>query len=330
MEKDFKKRIKINIKKHLIISGCVFLILLVLACYAFYVECFRTPSGFVSNTVVSIERGQSLISVARELRQEHIITSTNALIILGVMYKAEHTVVAGDYLFEKPVSVFTVAKMITHGDFRMTPIKVTIPEGTTVADIGDILKSKIPQFDQVAFLAEARGLEGYLFPDTYFLSPAITATDTLNFLQDNFQEKLKPLETSISQSGRSSEDIIKMASILEEEVQTPEDRAIVAGILWKRIDQNMPLQVDSTIGYVVNKKSSQLTVADLANPSPYNTYTHRGLPPTPISNPGIESIMAALQPKESPYLYFLSDSKGITHYATTFAEHVKNKKKYLY
>ncbi len=107
------------------------------------------------------------------------------------------------------------------------------------------------------------------------------------------------------------------------------DRAIVSGILWNRLNKGMPLQVDATLGYVTGKSSSELTVNDLKSDSLYNTYTHKGLPPGPISNPGIAAIGAAIHPDISPYLYYLHDKNGVIHFARTFAEHKQNIAKYL-
>jgi len=120
-----------------------------------------------------------------------------------------------------------------------------------------------------------------------------------------------------------------MASIIEKESLNGDERQIVSGILWKRISLGMPLQVDATFLYINGKASAELTKDDLNIDSPYNTYRNKGLPPGPINNPGLDAIVAALYPKDSPYLYYLHDKKGKVHYAKTFNEHVANKRKYL-
>lgn len=133
----------------------------------------------------------------------------------------------------------------------------------------------------------------------------------------------------VEKSGRSLEDIIVMASILEGEAKTREDMEIVSGILWKRIEIGMPLQVDTSFVYILGKATEDLTLSDLEVKSPYNTYLYKGLPPGPISNPGLDSIRAAVNPTTTPYLYFLTGNDGKMYYARTFDEHVKNKQKYL-
>jgi UPF0755 protein len=120
-----------------------------------------------------------------------------------------------------------------------------------------------------------------------------------------------------------------MASILEAEARTTETRKIISGILWKRMEIGMPLQVDAPFQYIIGKNTFQLTTNDLKFDSPYNTYKYKGLPPGPIGNPGLDAISATVNPIKTNYLYYLSDVRGNMHYAKTFAEHVINKEKYL-
>ncbi len=121
-----------------------------------------------------------------------------------------------------------------------------------------------------------------------------------------------------------------MASIIEKEASgKANDSAVISGILWKRIDAGIGLQADATLTYVTGRASSELRQSDLASASPYNTYTHRGLPPTPISNPGLDAIRAAIYPQGSPYLFYLHDSQGNAHFARTLDEHIANREKYL-
>jgi UPF0755 protein len=130
--------------------------------------------------------------------------------------------------------------------------------------------------------------------------------------------------------GRPIKDIIKMASIVEEEARTEETRETIAGILWKRLDEGMPLQVDSAFAFVNGKKDSRyISTEDLAIDSPYNTYVHKGLPPTAISNPGLDSIKATVHPIKTKYYFYLSDDQGNMHYGATLDQHIENKQKYL-
>lgn len=294
-----------------------------------YKFAFSTPSDFPTNASIIIEPGQSLTSIVTELDSMHVVRSgivlRSAIILLG----GERKVTAGLYEFPKAQNVLSIAKRIVRGEYGYTPVKMTIPEGTNVFKIASVVHEKFPHIDEQEFLTLIKPKEGYLFPNTYFFPPKATPDMIISMMSNEFEKELKPLATDIVVSGHSLQEVITMASILEGEVQTKEDRKMVADILWRRIQNGMPLQVDSTFAYINGKTSAELTLKDLKVDSPYNTYVYKGLPPGPISNPGLESIEAAIHPTPNNYLYFLSDKDGITHFARTHEEHVKNKEKHL-
>jgi UPF0755 protein len=236
---------------------------------------------------------------------------------------------AGEYIFEDSQNVFTLAKRFTDGERGFAPVSIVVPEGSSVKDIGDIISYKLPSFDKQGFLKISSKYEGYLFPDTYHIMSDAKPQDVLDVFLENFDKKIGPLLTDIEKFKWSLVDVIKMASIVEEEGRTFETRRMIAGILWKRISIGMPLQVDASFLYVNGKKTFELTTNDLIVDSPYNTYTRKGLPPTPISNPGLDSIKATINPIDSQYLYYLTDKEGKMHYAKTHEEHLLNKEKYL-
>ncbi|MEK7085005.1 MAG: endolytic transglycosylase MltG, partial [Patescibacteria group bacterium] len=173
-------------------------------------------------------------------------------------------------------------------------------------------------------------LEGYLFPDTYFFLKSDTPEDVVIKMLSNLERRITPeLREEIARQGKSTHDALTVASLLEEEAREDEDRRIIAGILWKRIEKGMPLQVDAALTYVTGKASLSLSNGDLRQDSPYNTYKQKGLPLGPISNPGLAAIDAALHPAETEYLFYLSDRTGILYSAKTHEGHVANKRKYL-
>jgi UPF0755 protein len=171
--------------------------------------------------------------------------------------------------------------------------------------------------------------EGYLFPDTYEFFENATTGEVYTRLRETFDLKTSELSKQVGPGGESFRDVMILASIIEEEVPEPEDRRIVSGILWKRLSIGMPLQVDATFQYTIGKGSFELTKEDLASDSPYNTYTRRGLPPTPIASPSLDAIDAALHPEKTGYLFYLSGTDGTTHYAKDFEGHKLNRAKYL-
>ena len=265
------------------------------------------PGDFPSGTVVKIEPGMSLHSVSLKLKNEHIIRSRVVFEAFIIIFDGEKRTISTNYYFENKLPVYEIAKRISKGEHGMAPISVTIPEGFNADQIGDTFAEELMNFNKAKFLLQAKDLEGYLFPDTYFFLTTDGEKEVVGSMSENFKKKIAPLLPEIMASDKSEKDIIIMASIIEKEAKGNADRDIISGILWKRISINMPLQVDAAM----------------------ETYTTKGLPDKPIGNPGLLAIKAAIHPKDSPYLYYLHDKDGNIHYAKNFAEHIKNKLKYL-
>lgn len=290
------------------------------------------PPSFPVGTIFEIPEGATLSQTANTLEEKGIVRSSFALRAYIALVKNERPIISGFYLLPGKESLSAIAERIVVGEYRIERVKILIPEGFDVFNVGQALASAMPTFDSAKFLSIAQKDEGYLFPDTYFFFTTVTPEEVLLKMRANFDQKIKEtrdLSGKIAASGHSLADIITMASIIERETVTPRDRRIVSGILWKRIKLGMPLQVDAAFSYVNGKSTYDLTMHDLKNESPYNTYKYKGLPPGPIANPGIDTIFAAIEPADSPYLYYLSEKDGTMHYAKTFEEHKKNKVKYL-
>jgi UPF0755 protein len=284
-----------------------------------------TPrSDFPTGRILTVPKGTTVRETATFLYQNKVIRFPALFVLLD-----RAGIQAGGYLLDRPQNVFSIAARFRNGEFRLPQISIVFPEGITIKEMARRCAAALTLCDQKTFEELAKTKEGYLFPDTYYFLGDAKASDVIDRLETHFTEKIQPLETEIARSGKSKSQIITMASIIEEEANTSESRKIVSGILWKRLAAGMPLQADATLGYVTGKGSHDLTVSDLASPSPYNTYTHTGLPPTPISNPGLSAIDAALHPQASPYWYYLTDRSGTFYYARTFEEHKQNKARYL-
>ncbi|MEK7662449.1 MAG: endolytic transglycosylase MltG, partial [Patescibacteria group bacterium] len=241
----------------------------------------------------------------------------------------ETKVKAGDYLFTESIALPRVALRMVLGEFNLTPTKITLPEGSSRKEMVAVFAKNLPNFDKEKFLLESASDEGYLFPDTYLFFPNASTEEIISTLRENFSAKIETLRDDIRKTKKTLREIIIMASIVEKEAHTMEDRKIIAGILWKRVQIGMPLQVDAPFYYAIGKGTYNLTQKDLKTDSPYNTYTRTGLPAGPIGNPGIDSIFAAIYPKTSPYLYYLSDREGNVYYSATFDKHKKNKVLYI-
>ncbi len=287
------------------------------------------PSDFVPGTIVRIREGASLKDAGDILYDKKIIRSSSLFQFIVNMGMPNKQIIAGDFAFEVPVTVFKVAQMTTGGGFGGTQVRITIPEGSSVADIATIVAKALPGWNTDEFVAKAKKDEGYLFPDTYLVFKSITPTELIDRLKKEYGQKIAPYRDAIKKSGKTESQIIIMASLLEKEAKTREEAEIISGILWKRIAHDRALQVDAPFLYILGKGSAQLTRADLAKDGPYNTYTRKGLPAGPIGNPGVSMIDAALNPKSSPYWYYLHGDDGKIRYAKTYEEHLVNKKKYI-
>lgn len=297
---------------------------LVVSVFAIYSIFIAAPFSFQKNSIVTISSGTSVEEAGEILKTKHVIQSP---FVFSMLIRLIHPsgIIANHYSFSRPQSVVTVAYRLAEGKTDLVPLKVTIPEGSSSFEIAKILEDTLNDFDSTAFMVLAKSQEGYLFPDTYFFLPGTTPGAIIDTMRKNFDQKIKPLESDIATFGKSMNEALAMASILEREARQSETRRMVAGILWKRISIGMPLQVDAVFGYIFQKSGYAPTLTDLKTDSLYNTYLHRGLPPTPIGNPGLEAIQDAITPTKNIYLYYLTDKEGKIYYAKTFAEHLVNK-----
>lgn len=290
------------------------------------------PGDFSRGAVVTVPEGLSIAEIAVLFSEKHLVRSPLVFEYL-VRFVRPHgqagMAVAGDYVFPRPENAVAIARRLARAEYGIAPVKATIPEGATTYDIAVLLARLIPNFDPAAFIEEAQPREGYLFPDTYYLQPTWPSARIMGLMEKQFQKAFEPLLPLVADSGRTLEQIVIMASLLEREAHTTEARRTIAGILWKRLDTGMPLQVDAAFAYIIDKNTFELSLKDLATSSPYNTYRYRGLPIGPIANPGLDALTAALTPLESDYWFYLSDRFGNLHYAVDFEGHKRNKTKYL-
>ena len=288
-----------------------------------------SPSDFPRGSIVRINKNVTIDGAASYLKEKGIVRYAFLYKTYVLMMRRDASILAGSYLFDKPESALRVAYRTVYGINNLQKIKITFREGLNSKEIGALLKKNIPSFDVATFLIEAKKNEGYLFPETYFFNPDVEPGEVIAEMRQQFDEKTVALIGALATSTRSFKDIVIMASILEEEANNSADRTIISGVLWKRIDTNMPLQVDVPFYYIFDKTSPDLTRTELATTSPYNTYKNKGLPIGPISNPGLSSLRAALYPGTNPYFFYLADSKGVTHYSVNHDGHVVNIRKYL-
>ncbi|MCP6717927.1 MAG: endolytic transglycosylase MltG [Patescibacteria group bacterium] len=311
------------------------------------------------NKFFLVEKGQNLFEIANNLEDQEIIKNKFFFNFYVLLKMSQNKLKAGEYFLSSSMNIRSVADKIISGDTAKTII--TIPEGWNLRDIGwyfenegmfqaeelfeligfplinysintDLPKPKDFSSDYIFLNDKPKNisLEGYLFPDTYEIAYDEELEGIVEKMLDNFNKKLsQSLRNEITKQGKTIFEIITMASLIEKEVQSLNDKKIVSGILWKRLSAGMGLQVDATITYITNKKSSKVSKQETEIDSLYNTYKYRGLPLGPISNPGLESIEAAIYPQNSDYWYYLSALDGETIFSKTLEEHNIAKAKYL-
>lgn len=324
-----------------------FVFCIVLALSLAYEIYFPHVSGNSPREVV-IAPGMGSRMIGALLKERGVIRSRWAFVTYVSLRGEASSLKPGQYVFSDSAAIPEIARDLIAGTNREKII--FIPEGWNTRDIARYFEVRgiaqeqaaLDFFDNpprdFAFAERARGtgMEGYLFPDTYRIFQDSSLTDIARKMLDNFDRKFAPdMRMAISRQEKNVRDIIIMASLIEKEVAGDRDRAIVSGVLWKRIAFGIPLQVDATVRYAKiqssksNVQNAKLSLQDTKINSPYNTYRYRGLPPGPIANPGLSSIRAAIFPASSPYLYYLSSSDGRTIFSRTLEEHNAAKAKYL-
>lgn len=299
-----------------------------------------------SDIVVDIPTGSTVNNVADILKENKLIKNELIFKIYVKVSNNSSKLKSGKYLFNQTYSNNEIIKDLAKGKIYNEGIKITVPEGSTSKEIIDLLvKNKLGSdkkyeelinnpkefYGEFDFLKEDKiiSLEGFLYPSTYYFEEDESEKDILNDMLSAFksqyneklQKKQKDLKISLW-------EVVNLASIVEKEAVLDEDRAIIASVFYNRIDIGMPLQSDATIQYAFKERKKSITYNDLKIDSPYNSYVKKGLPPTPIANPGIKSVEAVLYPDKTDYLYFVAKIDGGNTYSKTYEEHVKNVEQY--
>jgi len=289
----------------------------------------------------TISDGESTQDISDRLKKDGLIR--NSLIFtVYLKYKGKSSSLqVGDYTLNTKYSALEVMEILTKG--KVTSGKITIPEGWTKKQIGEeLVKKGIGSKEEVEtalnkkydrkFLGESPSgnLEGFLFPDTYFLSSRAKPGDVIEKMLDEFGKKAdSDIRSKTEKEGLSYYQTLILASIVEREVVTKEDKRKVAGVFLNRLNSGIRLDSCATVEFVLGTKKRILSEEDIAIDSPYNTYRVDGLPPTPISNPGLDSIEAVLNPEETDYIFFFSGRDGKTYFSKTSDEHEALKARYL-
>ncbi len=294
------------------------------------------PQGHEVN--LNVAPGSTLTSIAPILAEKGIVPSANG-VKLWAKIKGQPKVQAGEYGFRANSSVAQAFAVLNKGP-KVKTDKLTVPEGKRVAQIADLV-GQLPGMSSQTFMevassgeirskfqpAEAKTLEGFLYPDTYFLSASDNERVLIQRMVNNFDNKARQfgLDNAQKTIAHSPYEALIIASLVEAEAKMPEDRGKVSQVIQNRLNQGMELRFDASVLYGIGNRKNTLTKRDLETDTPYNMHMRKGLPPTPIANPGEAAIRAALAPTPGSWLYFVVvKPDGTTAFSNTFAEHEAN------
>lgn len=284
-----------------------------------------TPQIFV------VKRGEGVKSIAARLASSGLIRSPTGFYLLVKLMRIDGDLQAGDFRLNPSMDAASIARELTHGTLD---VWVTTLEGWRVEEVAAKLTKEL-DIPESEFVKVAR--EGYMFPDTYLIPRDATVGAVASLFTTTFEKKVdETLRADAKKTGLPFDEVMTLASIVEREGRTDEDRPVIAGILRKRLEADWPLQADATVQYALGYQGGEktwwkkyLTEDDKKVRSAFNTYVNTGLPPHPIANPGLSSIKAVMYPKETDYWYYLHDPEGGVHYAKTLEEHNRNIAQYL-
>jgi UPF0755 protein len=327
--------------KKLLKAAFMFMVVALLFLSSWFLWEYHRPINTVSpNAVFEIKKGSPASSIAQQLKKENFIKKKWPFLFAYRVFFSKENLIAGEYEFNPPLSVRDVLKKIMKGEIKLHPL--TIPEGLNIWETADLLSSKYGM-DQKKLLyhfqntqlissldADAQNLEGYLFPETYHIPKGTSEKKIVENMVSQFKKTFSPHWKEKTQE-MDIREVVTLASLIEEETSVPEEKSLVSSVFHNRLNLSMKLDCDPTIIYALKKKGEyrgRLRNKDLKLDSPYNTYLYNGLPPSPISNPGKESLKAALFPSKTDYLYFVSKNDGTHKFSSTFKEHQKAVIKY--
>ncbi len=302
-----------------------------------------TLEGPAQSEIVQIEPGLGVLGIGQVLEEKGLIRHVWAFVAQAYLSRAARGLQAGYYQLSSDMSTAEIVTALAKGESAMR--KVTFPEGYGLDEISALLEKEQvcerPSFlgaasDQavnqvlgVTLPAKAGTAEGYLFPDTYFFAVGEDPVRVVQTMVSQFKIKFYDpiwLPAAARRPWGSLHQVVTLASLVEKEARADEERALIAGVLLKRLRQNMLLQCDATVQYALGQHKPRLTLEDLKVDSPYNTYKYPGLPPGPICCPGLPSLQAALYPQQTDYLFYVAKPDGTHVFSRTYEEHLAAKR----
>jgi UPF0755 protein len=344
----------------------IFVVILILAvgsllAYNWYNNAiFSANSSSTEEVEVTVNVGDSLLSIVPTLKASGLISSEEAVRVYLRINNVSPTIKTGTYSIAKNLTFPQLVEILEKGVFKAS-VTVTIREGLKYQEVGSLLNAgfkdageennfQYEEFleiceepddvdfsDEVSYFIKSakpagKPLIGFLFPDTYQFDSDSNANTVIEKMILNFMNRMEENNIEIGSNAGTIGNIyeaLTLASILEKEASLTDDNELISGVFHNRLNQNYLLEADSTVNFVTGKNDPGVLISDTKIDSPYNTYKYAGLPPTPINNPGMKTIKAALNPKKTDYFYFLHDANGKSYFAITFQQHQQNINRYL-
>lgn len=309
----------------------VLIVLIIGGTFAWWINnTMAVDSKNQSRKLFVVNKGEGIRDIANNLKTDGLIRDSVVFFLLVKQQGLDNKIQAGEFYLSPSMNAQKIAESLQVGTFDK---RLTIPEGKRAEEIADILQKQIPTY-QESWRTQLAEHEGYLFPDTYAFAKDVTIDQIITAMKDNFDKKYATIPTG-KHSNLTQQELVTIASLVEREAKFPEDRPLVASVIFNRLQNNMPLQIDATVQYALGYNNQEkswwkknLTLDDLKLSSPYNTYENTGLPPAPIANPGFDVLSAVITAPETDYIYYVSDDAGHNHYTKTLEEHNANIKKY--
>ncbi|MCX7928648.1 MAG: endolytic transglycosylase MltG [Patescibacteria group bacterium] len=330
--------------KTIIFFFAIFFVLLLVS-YLWWKSSSSAVSNVGEEKKFLIKKGQSAESIGTELYRQGFIKSPLAFKIYVQLKGLSDKIPSGEYLLSSSYTLSEVISILLKGP---TEVWISIPEGLRREEIVQRLVEALEISDVEAddfrdeFLRLTLDKEGYLFPDTYLMPKNVSPQKIVDIMLDNFEKRVdQQMRADIAKQGKTLSQVIVLASIIERETKTEQERPIIAGLLLARLKEGFLLQTDAALQYglanlqcknvgVCTNWWPKITKNDYTNlDSPYNVYKYQGLPPTPICNPGLSSIKAVIYPQQTEYRYYIHDLNGKVYFAKTLKEHNENIKLYL-
>lgn len=324
---------QIQMKKTLIAILTVTALLLAAAAF------FDEPPRGMKDSIFIIQQNMPLKVLAGELEKQNLVTSGTFFRIMCTVMPG-YKYMAGKYRIYPGLSTHEIIRMFSEG--KQISLKVTIPEGYNIYEIAGKLDENgitsgrdfLKYAQDRSFLAgigiESTSAEGYLFPDTYVFTENMDARNVIKIMHKRFLSVIKSIGyDSINQSGMKLGDVVRMASLIEKEAAVPSERKYVSSVFHNRMKKGMRFDCDPTVRYALRKFGGRLYLDDLKVDSPYNTYIHTGFPPTAICCPGRDSIIAAIRPAQTEYLYFVARNDRSHYFSVNLREHNRAVERYI-